>query len=51
MLLREFILEKLLATPAGTQFDVRNTLFFKILRANPLLARFYADLFRRHGAR
>src|SRR5229473_3699839 len=50
MLLREFILEKLLATPAGTQFDPRNTIFFKILRANPLLARFYADLFRRHGA-
>ncbi len=50
MLLREFIFEKLLATPAGTQFDLRNTLFFKILRANPLLARFYADLFRRHGA-
>jgi hypothetical protein len=42
--------EKLLATPAGTEFDIRNTLFFKILRANPLLARFYADLFRRHGA-
>src|SRR5713226_9352408 len=51
MLLREFIFEKLLATPAGTQFDLRNTLFFKILRANPLLARFYADLFRRHGAK
>src|SRR5258708_8232020 len=50
MLLREFIFEKLLAPPAGTQFDLRNTLFFKILRANPLLARFYADLFRRHGA-
>ena len=50
MLLREFIFEKLLATPAGTKFDLRNTLFFKILRANPLLARFYADLFRRHGA-
>ena len=50
MLLREFIFEKLLATPAGTPFDLRNTLFFKILRANPLLARFYADLFRRHGA-
>jgi hypothetical protein len=50
MLLHEIISEQLLATPAGTQFDVRNTLFFKILRANPLLARFYADLFRRHGA-
>jgi hypothetical protein len=50
MLLRQIILEKLLATPAGTKFDVRNTLFFNILCANPLLARFYADLFRRHGA-
>jgi hypothetical protein len=50
MLLPEIISQKLLATPAGTQFDVRNTLFFKILLANPLLARFYADLFRRHGA-
>jgi hypothetical protein len=50
MLLREIILEKLLATPAGMEFDIRNTLFFNILSANPLLARFYADLFRRHGA-
>ena len=50
MLLREIISEKLLATPAGTKFDVRNTLFFNILAANPLLARFYADFFRRHGA-
>src|ERR1700693_4868099 len=50
MLLREIISQKLFATPAGTAFDIRNTLFFKILRANPLLARFYADLFRRHGA-
>jgi hypothetical protein len=50
MLLREIIAEKLFATPADTQFDVRNTLFFNILCANPLLARFYADLFRRHGA-
>src|SRR5580692_5412796 len=50
MLLRQIILEKLLTTPAGTEFDIRNTLFFNILRANPSLARFYADLFRRHGA-
>jgi len=50
MLLRQIISEQLLATPAGIEFDIRNTLFFKILRANPLLARFYADLFRRHGA-
>lgn len=50
MLLQEIISQKLFETPAGTDFDIRNTLFFKILRANPLLARFYADLFRRHGA-
>jgi hypothetical protein len=50
MLLREILSEKLFATPANTEFDIRNTLFFRILRANPLLARFYADLFRRHGA-
>ncbi|MGB6028083.1 MAG: hypothetical protein WBG40_23055, partial [Candidatus Sulfotelmatobacter sp.] len=50
MLLREIISEKLFATPANTEFDIRNTLFFKILRANPLLTGFYADLFRRHGA-
>ncbi len=50
MLLPQIISEKLFTTPAGTEFDVRNTLFFKILRANPLLAIFYADLFRRHGA-
>jgi hypothetical protein len=50
MLLRQIILEKLLATPADTKFDIRNTLFFNILCANPLLARFYADFFRRHGA-
>ncbi len=50
MLLRQIILEKLLDTPANTEFDIRNTLFFKILRANPLLTGFYADLFRLHGA-
>jgi hypothetical protein len=50
MLPSQIISEKLFATPANTEFDIRNTLFFKILRANPLLARFYADLFRRHGA-
>src|SRR6266851_4827108 len=50
MLLRQIISQKLFATPAGTEFDVRNTLFFNILAANPLLARFYADFFRRHGA-
>ena len=50
MLLQDIISQKLFATPAGTQFDIRNTLFFKILQANPLLSRFYADFFRRHGA-
>src|SRR5260370_15222374 len=50
MLLRKITSQKLLAAPAGIQFDIRNTLFFKILRASPLLARFYADFFRRHGA-
>jgi hypothetical protein len=50
MLLPQIISEKLFETPANTKFDIRNTLFFNILRANPLLARFYADLFRRHGA-
>jgi hypothetical protein len=50
MLLPQIISQKLFETPANTEFDIRNTLFFKILRANPLLARFYADLFRRHGA-
>jgi hypothetical protein len=50
MHLREIIFEKLFTTPAGTEFDIRNTLFFNILLANPVLARFYADLFRRHGA-
>jgi hypothetical protein len=50
MLFSQIISEKLLATPAGAEFDLHNTLFFNILRANPLLARFYADLLRRHGA-
>jgi hypothetical protein len=49
-MLREIILEKLFATPAGKKSDPRNTLFFNILAANPLLARFYADLFRRNNA-
>src|ERR1700719_1449879 len=50
MLLREIISQKLFATPDHTKFDLRNTLFFNILCANPLLAIFYADFFRRHGA-
>src|SRR5258706_817663 len=50
MLLRQNISNNPPAFPAGTKFDVRNTLFFNVVAANPLLARFYADLFRRHGA-
>jgi hypothetical protein len=50
MLLSKIISEKLFATPANKEFDIRNTLFFNILCANPLLTRFYADLLRRHGA-
>jgi hypothetical protein len=50
MLLRQIILEQLFSTPAGADFDVRNTLFFNILRANPSLAIFYADFLRRCGA-
>jgi hypothetical protein len=50
MLLCQIIFEQLFSTPAGTDFDVRNTLFFNILRPNPSLAIFYADFFRRHAA-
>jgi hypothetical protein len=50
MLLREIILEQLFSTPAGTNYDVRNTLFFNILCKNPSLAIIYADFFQRHGA-
>jgi hypothetical protein len=50
MLLREIVFKQLLATPAGQKSDFRNTPFFNILRANPSLAIFYADYFRRHGA-
>jgi hypothetical protein len=47
---RQMLFDQLFATPAGTEFDIRNTLFFNILCANPSLARIYADFFRRHGA-
>src|ERR1700688_130822 len=50
MFLRHFLLDLLFSTPAGQPFDLRNTLFFNILCANPSLAIFYADFFRRHGA-
>jgi hypothetical protein len=43
MVLRDIILEQLFSTPAGTEFDLRNTPFFNILRANPFLAIFYKD--------
>jgi hypothetical protein len=43
MLPRNIILEQLFSTPAGTDFDLRNTAFFNILRANPSLAIFYED--------
>jgi hypothetical protein len=46
MLLREIVLKQLFATPAGQKPDLRNTLFFNILRANPSLAIFYPDLLR-----
>src|ERR1700758_2638408 len=50
MLLRNLLIEQLLSTPEGTEFDLRNTPFFNILRANPFLAKFYADFLRRRGA-
>jgi hypothetical protein len=50
MLLRQSLSEKLFASPAGTKSHLCNSLFSNILRANPLLAIFYADLFRHHSA-
>jgi hypothetical protein len=50
MIPRDPLSEALFAVPAGTEFDLRNTPFFKILRVNPSLSIFYADYFRRHGA-
>src|ERR1700676_2791101 len=50
MSFREIILEQLFSTPADTDFNLRNTLFFNILCKNPSLAIIYADFFRRHGA-
>src|ERR1700730_7012138 len=40
MLLKDILLEQLLAVPAGTEFDIRNASFFKILLANPSLSGF-----------
>jgi hypothetical protein len=40
MLLKDIILKQLLAVPAGTEFDLRNTSFSKILGANPSLSGF-----------
>jgi hypothetical protein len=50
MSFRALILEQLFSTPAGTDYDVRNTLFFNILCKNPSLAIICADFFRRRGA-
>ena len=50
MFIRNLIRELLFATPEGTEFDIRNTQFFNILCANPSMARYYAEFFRRHGA-
>jgi hypothetical protein len=50
MLLRQILSEKLPATPSSTNFDLRNSLFCNILRANPFLAIFYADFFGRYDA-
>jgi len=50
MLSRNPILAQLLATPAGEPITFENTIFCNILRANPSLARFYADFVRRLAA-
>jgi hypothetical protein len=46
MLLRQILSENLLSTTPGTTFNIRNTRFFNILRANSFFAIFYADFFR-----
>src|SRR5208282_3419161 len=56
MQFREQIFELLFSTSDGVvngqnHHDIRNTNFFKILRANPSLAIFYADFLGRHGAK
>jgi len=51
MNLRDLISDLLFSVPAGKDpNDLRNTPFFSILRANPSVAIFYADLFRQNGA-
>ena len=50
MLLRNLLLDLLFASPAATEFDLRNTPFFNILRANPSIAIFYANFLRHHDA-
>jgi hypothetical protein len=50
MSLRNIIREQLFATPAGTELDIRNTLFFNILCANPSMAIYYGEFFQQHGA-
>jgi len=46
----QIISEKLATTPAGVEFDIRNTPFFNIFPGNPSIAIFCADFFRRRGA-
>jgi hypothetical protein len=50
MLLRNLLLDLLFSTPTGKDSDLRSTPFFNILCANPSVARFYADRFRRPAA-
>jgi hypothetical protein len=50
MLLRQIISEKPFATLAGTEFDIRNTPCFNILRTNSFLTIFYGYFFRHHDA-
>jgi hypothetical protein len=48
--LREAIRKQLFATPAGSPNEIRNTLFFKILAANPFLAKIWREPLRQAGA-
>jgi hypothetical protein len=50
MLLRNPIREQLFPTPAGTEYALRNTNLFNILRGNPFVAIFYKDFLHRRGA-
>ena len=57
---RQLVRSLLFSTPAGSPgdsqldsstFDIRNTNFFKILKANPSLARFYPDFSQHRSAK